>query len=107
VKLSQFAIAIPDTRQRSESVVLQFEKEIRVIEWGSDKAQLGGVEAGWTHINMMRSKHEPDKRRKGERTRAALVTTAEGVHNPSGGAEIILPQRRLSKKAVPHPHVIR
>ena len=33
--------------------MLQFEKEIWVVERSSDEAQLGGVEAGWAHINMM------------------------------------------------------
>jgi hypothetical protein len=62
----QFAVAIPDVRQRSESIVLEFEEEVWVVEWSADKAQLDGVEPGWAHINRMRSERGADKRMKGE-----------------------------------------
>ena len=53
-------------RQRSESVVLQFEQEIRVIERSSHEAQLRGVEAGWAHDGWMRRPLGGDERNKSE-----------------------------------------
>jgi len=34
----QFAVAIPDVRQRSESIVFQLEEKISVVEGSSDEA---------------------------------------------------------------------
>jgi hypothetical protein len=50
----QFALSIPDVRQRSETVVLQLEEKIIVVEWGSDEAELRGVEAGWVQETAWR-----------------------------------------------------
>ena len=37
-----------------------------VDEWSSHEAELGGVEAGWAHITMIRPALTPDKRRESE-----------------------------------------
>ena len=51
----QFALAVPDVRECSKAIVFKFEKEVRVVEWSSDKAQLGGIHPGRTHVDRMLS----------------------------------------------------
>jgi hypothetical protein len=49
-----------------EAIVLQFEKELRMVERLSEQGQLGGVHSGWAHINRMLAGRDGHKRRKGE-----------------------------------------
>ena len=63
---NQFAVSVPDVRQCSKSIMLQFKKEARIIEGLANKGQLGGIHSRRADINMMRSERGGAKRRKGE-----------------------------------------
>ena len=46
--------------------MLQFEKEVRVVEGLANKGQLRGIHSRRAHMNMMRWERGGAKRRKGE-----------------------------------------
>jgi hypothetical protein len=53
-------------RQRSKTVVLQCENEVRAIKQLTNEGQLGGIYRRRACINMVRSERGAHKRRKGE-----------------------------------------
>ena len=59
-------MSVPDVRQCSKTVVLQFEKEVRIIERLTNEGQLGGINSRGAHKYWMLSERGGAKRRKGE-----------------------------------------
>ena len=55
-------MSVPDVRQCPKAIMLQFEKEVRVVEGLANKGQLGGIHSARAHINMMQSKRGGAKR---------------------------------------------
>jgi hypothetical protein len=74
--------------------MLQFEKKIWIIERSADEAKLGGVEAGWAHINMMRSKRGRVKRMKGESGTGYSPTFCPIVRICRGASSVYAPVMR-------------
>ena len=79
----EFAVAIPDMRQCAEAIVLQLEKEIRVVKWSSDEAELRGVEAGWAHMDMMRQTTPGMNEMESEQLAAQSCTAMQSISPPS------------------------
>jgi hypothetical protein len=75
-------VSIPDVCQFPKAIVLQFENEIGMVEWLTDKAKLGVVHSRREHMNRMRSERGGDKRRKGESRATGTLVVWENRPGP-------------------------
>jgi hypothetical protein len=67
----QLALAVPDVGQTSESIVLQFEKGIWIVERLADEGKLGSIHSE-DACKYGAARKRRDERRKGERGPLAL-----------------------------------